>query len=480
MVSKTQLKLLLVIICLLSTFLCSFKTFAQEDPDTALILKYHTEHAYHVRQLGLILYKLTDQFSDVDADILNRFLYMHELSKRNFITGAPINLASAVDGDTPSFYKLFKADITKLTKSEYDLAMSFLNYYNDSDEEVAIAFFKREGLLGPNQVLEDSPLVQKYLRIEKIANIVERGSSKASEVEFGRAVLPGHTYLDNIMHDRDSAKLALRLHHEYYNVNAVQSEASRFVRNYDEYRLYNFTHILRVTRLGAALLKGDAAVKFWDIDQKILEEFLLLHDQSKINGSDAFLNRHALQEESESITSKLYQNYGIDFAAIPDDWKKETGTLVKHLNEIDLEVAADFFRKKGILGQNEDIAKNTLVQKYLQIEKIADLVDRGSSPVTQEEFGRAMIPAHTFFIKVLKDFESAAHAQFLEDNYDKIVRGDEYLGNVPVVRLAFKKHQWDASKRRFKNHRGECMQIMTEHFLSNFLPSLSVRSTVKL
>ncbi|MBL6989973.1 MAG: hypothetical protein ISR65_09355 [Bacteriovoracaceae bacterium] len=477
-IQKNGLLFIVIVYCLifLSLIFTSAISFSEEDAERELLLKFHTEHAFHVRKLGMALVKLSDQFGEVDPEVLNRFLYLHQISKRNFLSGDQSGITIKKDHPFYNSYSIFKTDVTTLSKAEYDVAINFLNFFEESDRDVATEFFREEGILGPNEVLENNPLVQKYLRIERIANTVERGRSRLTVIEFGRSVMPGHSYFDQVKKDRDSAKLALRLQYEYYTTDADQSEAPRFVRSYDEYRLYNFTHILRVTRLGMSLWEGEKNDSFADIDPKILEEFLLLHDQSKINYSHEFSTRHNIFK-SETVSSRLYQNYGIDFTAIPDDWKKETSELVDHLNAIDQQVAIDFFRKKGLLGASESIENNALVQKYLHIEKIADLVDRGSSPVTKEEFGRAMIPAHTFFIKALKDFESATYAAVLEYNYKKIVSGDEYLDNVPLMRLALKRHKWDSAGKRFERHVGECMQIMTEHFLSNYFPSFSIRGT---
>ena len=402
---------------------------------------------------------------------------MHESTKLKFLEGDAQRVRSVQGRGIPTFQSTFRSDVTTLPAHEYKMTMEFFRYFNEADDEVAVNFFRKEGILGPEEALRDNSLVRKYLRIEKIANIVERGNSEVAQEQFGRSVLPAHTYLEKVMNDQSSARIALRLQHEHYTVSDIENATPRFIRSYDEYRLYNFTHILRVARLGLSLWAEQSDKFFHDVNPQILEEFLLLHDQSKINGSAEFLSRHEL-EAAESISSKLYQNYSIDFAAIPDAWKKETGDLVNQLNAVDKDVAIAFFRKKGLLGASEDIDSNPLVQKYLNIEKVADLVDRGTSPVTSEEFGRAMLPAHTFFVKVLKDFESAAFAAALDYRYDQITKGDDYMEHIPIVRLALKRHQWDSGKRVFTGHRGECMQYMTEIMLNSTKPSIFLRANL--
>lgn len=438
-------------------------SFADTKTTSEQLLQSHTEHVANIQQLGKTLLAISDQFSEVNPKILHSYLALHEASKKEFLTETPDLLDNA-------FYR----DVTDLPATEHNMTMDFYALLERKDKKVATTFFRQAGILGPNEALEDNPVVLKYLRVEKIANVVERGNSANAKAEFGRVVIPAHTYFDTVAQDRDAAKVALRLQHEFYTASNLPSDVTRFVQSYDEYRLYNFTHILRVTRLGLALLQKYQTERFEDVDSKILEEFLLLHDQSKLNFSENFLARHQLQAQ-ESVASQLYNNYGVDFSTIPDDWKKESGDLVKQLNRVDEEVATSFFRRKGLLGKDESMADNTLVQKYLQLEKIADLVDRGGSPATTEEFGRAMLPAHTFFVKVLKDFESAAYAAVLEHNYSEIVAGDAHMDYIPEFRLALKRHKWNSSKRKFSRTTGECMQYMVSFILDNNTPSLSMK-----
>ena len=64
---------------------------------------------------------------------------------------------------------------------------------------------------------------------------------------------------------------------------------------------------------------------------------------------------------------------------------------------MDAEVAMAFFKKKNLL--TPEGRPNAVAEKLLELEKIADLVDRGKSPVSAEEFGRPMDSASSFFGK---------------------------------------------------------------------------------
>ncbi|MBL6989914.1 MAG: hypothetical protein ISR65_09050 [Bacteriovoracaceae bacterium] len=452
----------------------SYISYAQENPETMRLLKLHTEHVFHVRYLGATLLELSDQFKDVDAETLDRFLYLHEVSRKNFITGNTPQILSAEKKVLPMMQSLTPVDRSITSTDEFELVKSIFQYFEDSDKEAATDFFRAEGMLDENEQMADNPLVQKYLKIEKIANAVERGRSEVASEEFGRDVLPGHTYLYRVKHDADSARLALALEQAYYSNAQTPQQGRKLIRNYDEYRVHTFTHILRVTQLGKALFKN-APESFNGVDIKILEEFLVLHNQSKLNKSLEFTKRHGLQS-TESISSQLYLSFNINFDNTTDDLKKEKQDLSNQLNRIDREVAVDFFRKKGILGPSESIDSNPVVQAYLNIEQIADVVDSSNADsVFTEEYGRPMLPASEFLKKLLPDLDATAHIAYLENNYAQIVRGNTYMDNIPLVRLALKRHRWDQRSQKFLGRGRECMQIVTKFFLGNNFPSLSVK-----
>ena len=433
------------------------------------MLRDQDRHAVHVRYLGLALLDLSDQFKGVDRDTLDRFLYLHETSKRQFLNGNTFRIGGLQNGLKHNLSSTVHQSSTKGSDKQYT---RLLESFRQADKAIAADFFRQEGLLGPNEALEDNALVQKYLRIEHIANIVERGKSSIDKNLFNKKVLPAHIYFDEAKNDLDSARLALRLQYEYYNIEE-NGNTKKLVRNYMEYRLANFTHVLRVARLGRRLLK-EQRDKFENVDPRILEEFLLLHSQSRVNTSQEFINRHGIGQR-ESLSSKLYQNYSIDFQNLSSGLTRENKTLIEQLARIDREVVIAFFRKKGLLGKKERIEDNALVKTYLHIQQIADLVDKGGSPVSEEEFGRKILPAHAFFARILNDSESASLAAILEHNYEQIVGGDTYIHNVPLLRLAMKRYNWDRATSSFKKYRGECLQIMTEHFLNSHIPTFSVR-----
>ncbi|MBL6991983.1 MAG: hypothetical protein ISR65_19525 [Bacteriovoracaceae bacterium] len=428
----------------------------QDEKNLMQLLRIHTDHTLHVRYLGAALLEISDQFRGVDKQVLDRYLYLHETAKTNFLLG------NAQKDSSTNMAIMHK-------ESEDGLLASF----READKESTTAFFRSEGLIGNNESLADSSLVQKYLRIERIANVVERGHSQTVGLGFKKDMLPGYAYFDQVKNDTDAARLALRLEHEYYKAPTVDGGSTKLIRTYDEYRLHNFTHIVRVTRLGKFLLKAEPE-KFREVDPKILEEFLLLHNQSKINQSPEFIKQHGLQSV-ESMSSRLYLNFSLDFNTLSDGLKREGKEFVDQLNQIDREVAIAFFRKKGLLGKDELVEDNPLVQLYLAIEKVADAVDGSKDPVFEEEYGRKMSPAHLYLLKTNPDPSIAMHAAVLDINYDDIIRGDSYRSHAPLLRLALKKHAWDETKKRFVRRKGLCMQIMTEFFLGNNFPSLSVR-----
>ncbi|MBL6990888.1 MAG: hypothetical protein ISR65_13975 [Bacteriovoracaceae bacterium] len=460
---KLRLILLVYIICSVNSF-----TTAKE-PSVGSLASAYEVHATNMVKLGDALLKMSDLFKELNPSILQEFLLQYGKVKIDVLQkSCDLDLAKTIDCDRLHHY--LTVDTTGLPEAEQERAKELFKQISELERLSARRFFIGKQILGQDERLKDNFLTKKYLQVARIVQVVERAHSADSQSMYGRAMLPAHHYFESVLNDSQSAKLALKLETELKLLKANGGRSTRLVRTPVEYRLYNFTHILRTTKVGLAV--RDRFDQFDNVDPKILEEFLLLHDQTKINQSPEFSTRYELATGDESISSKLFQNYGIDFSAIPPAWQNETKKLVSELNAADKAVALSFFRKKGLLAPTADLESSPVVQKYLLIEQIADLVDRGESPITAEEFGRPMLPAHTFFIKVLKNQESAAVAMVLEHDYERIIRGWSYTQQVPLLR------QWFRSSKlghiNDKRYAGlECVRLMMQIF-SHDLPRASM------
>ncbi|MBL6990889.1 MAG: hypothetical protein ISR65_13980 [Bacteriovoracaceae bacterium] len=439
-----------------------------EDNRVALLINAHHGPVNNMVKLGYALLDLSDRFQAINPAILQDFLLQYGKVKIDILQNKCGLQAASIDYEKLCHY--LTVDTTALSKTEQDKAQELFNELSILEKKANRQFFIKKKILGADELMENNFLVARYLQLARIAQVVERGHSQDSQALYGRSMLPAHYYFDTVLNDRQSAKIAYKLETELRLLKGNGGRSTRFVRSPIEYRLYNFTHILRAARVG--LMIRNQFDQFADVNYRILEEFLLLHDQSKINKSPNFSQRYSLAMGDESISSKLFQNYGVDFSGIPTAWQDETKNLVGELNAVDKAVAVDFFRQKGLLGPKENIEDNPLVRKYLLIEKIADLVDRGQSPITPEEFGRPMLPAHTFFVKVLKDQVSATIAVALEYQYDRVVKGWSYLEQVPILRRWI--HLTNKGYLRDRRYTGNlCVRYMMEIFNHN-LPQASM------
>ena len=182
----------------------------------------------------------------------------------------------------------------------------------------------------------------------------------------------------------------------------------QYVRGLPDFVHHTDLHIKRVKKLGLALFDMHPEL-FPDVDRKLLSEILTYHDAEKLNPRFKSINGKPFYEE-------LYERYG----------KKANFDVIEDMNAKGKAFVKELLSEKGLnpkdtTGKNK--AKLLRIRRQLKrIEDIADLVDRGSSPVTPEEFGRKMDKASSF----MKNSKDAALARKLEKAYPKIVEGLEY------------------------------------------------------
>lgn len=170
---------------------------------------------------------------------------------------------------------------------------------------------------------------------------------------------------------------------------------------------YTKLHIQRVQKLGQEL-KGQFPKQFGDLDKALLDKFLALHDQSKL---------------SSNTLDALYKFYGRSLGALTGAEKDKLIQIREKLNKKDLETRMEFLKQKGLVDGSGRVSMQG--KKLLYLEKIVDLVDRGSSLESSKEFGRAVSAASKF----LKSPMAKKMAQGLEAVYSDVTQGMSYKAN---------------------------------------------------
>ena len=152
-----------------------------------------------------------------------------------------------------------------------------------------------------------------------------------------------------------------------------------FMTSEEAFLAHTESHIRRVQILGLRILQ-DFPHLFPGVTHALLSEFLLLHDQSKVNRTGPFLTAYGLADREQSILESLF--------ARMNRWKDDpvgSRALVDELNSIDHQVAHAFFVRHALLDPNGAPGPVALLLK--KIERIADVVDTVLSIARGEEFG---------------------------------------------------------------------------------------------
>ncbi len=178
---------------------------------------------------------------------------------------------------------------------------------------------------------------------------------------------------------------------------------NKYVKTFSDFKLYVESHRLRVHALGVAHYNRHPD-RYGDLSLATVEEFLSLHDQSK---------------QQESNARALYAFYGRNQKFMPDILRESFVKVIKHINDYDVKVAEDFFSKNPMSGSK--------IERLIEIEKVADLVDRGMDPVAREDFeegGRYSMKLGSEFL--LHEFSKNA-ARHLESVYGEVTKGQSFV-----------------------------------------------------
>jgi hypothetical protein len=190
------------------------------------------------------------------------------------------------------------------------------------------------------------------------------------------------------------------------------------IQSSGDLHVYMKSHIRRIEELGIALMENfPDEFPVPEDYKKTLLAFLALHDQSKVNLTETFQKKHGIR--GRPIIDQLYEVFGANARLLSRSKRAEFQSLIGKLNGIDDQVANDFFRDHKMLSPEG--APGKLARVFLEIEKLADMVDRTKSSYYMEEFGR--FPTSPSKTMSGRKKELAA---WLEGNYEQLTRNYSY------------------------------------------------------
>lgn len=182
----------------------------------------------------------------------------------------------------------------------------------------------------------------------------------------------------------------------------LQFNRSRLkLRKITDFKTHIELHRTRVLRLGMALGKKE----FPEINPRILESFLKLHDSSKTLSAPKQLNSFGYTHSRPPL-ERLFEFYGKK--AKTSDQNLQLQSVINDINSIDDQMGQRYLAPLGL--------DSASIRNIYIIEKIADLVDRSLDPLAQEEFGHQMVLASEY----LQDPYLSSLSMWLEEHYRQI------------------------------------------------------------
>ena len=257
---------------------------------------------------------------------------------------------------------------------------------------------------------------------------VEEEGEECSEIVAPVSVLPAA--LKNVMHEL-----------EQYRLRNGQ------VKSLEEFYEHTRLHRARVKDLGMELFKSHPEL-FEGLTATQVQNVLEAHDLAKVNASSGL--------NGKPFYRILYENYG----------NKIDRKIIDELNAADKRYMQKALRVNGIDSPE-------LTDKMARIEKIADAVDRGMSPVSTEEFGRSMSRASQFY----NDPEDVRLALELESKYHQVIAKHAYKGLLFGGKRRIAKHlaieEAFLDIMRSQNSMGVSARVMAHSFIESMRNTFS-------
>lgn len=189
-----------------------------------------------------------------------------------------------------------------------------------------------------------------------------------------------------------------------------ESTQGRLINSLEGFYDHTEKHRARVKILGRELYKTHPHL-FEGLQEFQLEQILNAHDEAKVNPK-------IRAGDGRPFYEVLYDDFG----------KKINDAIVENLNINDKKYMMEIRDSLGLRN------KPDLLTKVWRIERVADLVDRGMSPATAEEFGRPMQKASSF----ISNLEDRELARFLENRYATLTKDLQFRRLTPLQSSAMK------------------------------------------
>lgn len=192
-----------------ATFLSSFQSNERYVTSLNDFYQHTYLHRKRVMILGQrLLNQFTNDFPQLNSDLLNSFLSIHDEAKLDLET-ANTHQGSLLE----ALYRFYGRGVDSLSKREKRELKELVTLLNDLDNQICRQFFIDNDLVLKNGTLSEAAI--QLLRIEKIVDSVDRGMNQVSIEEFNRSMTPA----SQLFHDKD-AEMASDLERIYHHLLA--------------------------------------------------------------------------------------------------------------------------------------------------------------------------------------------------------------------------------------------------------------------
>ncbi len=173
----------------------------------------HTQlHIKRVERIGLYLFKkFPNEFKQLDQKIVHNFLKKHDQGKVNVSLWKDKGKKPIID----KIYKYYNVPKESISPKELALLGKAVDDLNAMDTMVAYQFFRDNKLYTATG--EISPKAHQLLRLEKLADIIDRGKNMVSPEEFAKkAMIPASKWFKN----HKEQLMAMSTEHDYNKIIA--------------------------------------------------------------------------------------------------------------------------------------------------------------------------------------------------------------------------------------------------------------------
>ena len=176
----------------------------------AELTKRFEDHQDRVARLGYEILATSEDFKDLNPELTDEFLHRHDRAK---LDHSPEFLAKhGITEEEHAIHglaKIYGKNIADMTGDEKTTAEAIRSLTNRIDNATADEFFKENGLFNPDGTR--GTIAEKLIKVEHIADLVDRGMDPISAEEFNKVMEPASKFLK----DEIEQKLAAQLEERY-------------------------------------------------------------------------------------------------------------------------------------------------------------------------------------------------------------------------------------------------------------------------